>query len=107
MSLLVQGDRQVFGESVKILVGRVHGNLMARGNRTDQEVGVGALDSLGPAAMEERGCCDVVVRGDEQIGECRQMLLQRAKLCVIFDAGEQFLTNGSDDLDATVTNQVA
>src|SRR5262245_35661008 len=92
---LVQLELEHLPVLKKVLVGGVDGEPPPKGDRTDQKVGVRALDTALATAVESFGGCLEVHRIELEIGKGSQVVAQQLELSADLDAGQQLLSDGS------------
>jgi len=77
----MQGNRQMPGEMMKVFVCGVDGKPVTRGDRTDEEVGIRALKTSGPAYIKKPGCCNIILCCKRKIRECGKVFLKPVEMC--------------------------
>jgi len=87
-------------EMSEILVSGEDGEIKTFSHGTDQEIGIGTLDAFTPTEVEHL-CRPFKISGyDFQIGEGAQGVAQHIELSLFANAGEDFLSNQPDHLNA-------
>jgi|GEM_PF-4823961 len=77
---------------------------MAVGQGTDDEISIGTLNSLAPGQIKKFSGPFKIAGEEGQIRKCGKMLFQFIELRFCFDAGKQFMTNRSDELNPYFRN---
>ena len=95
---LVQHDGQELCEVPEIPVRCEDDQIAPDSHGANEEVGVRALDALGPAEVEKIRGRHVILRQKRKIGESREVSFQTRELRPIPHPGENFLPDGADDL---------
>ncbi len=90
----------------KIPVSGKNGDIVVRRYGTDEKVGIGALDSLATAEIEEFGGTLVITSCKFKIGKCPQVIAQFLEVRLALYPGEELLAYWSDNLNAHLSYQL-
>jgi hypothetical protein len=99
-------NREDSSEMREVLVGGENRELPPDGQRADQEVCVGALNSSRPASVEESRGFLVIVHRELDIREGPQIFAESFILRLSRDARQELLPDGADNGGATLANQI-
>ena len=92
-------------EKPKVLIGCQDGKVETFSDSANEEIGIGTLYALPPTEVDHFGSPLVIAGCDFQIREGPQGVAQGIVLSLFADAGEDFLSDGADDLGARFVYQ--
>lgn len=94
---LVQHNGQALCEMPEVTVRCEDGQIAPNGHRTNEEIRVRALNTLGSARVEKLRGCHIILCQERNVGERGKVGFQMCKLSSIPHTGENLLPDGTND----------
>ena len=91
----------------EVTIGGIDRHFILHGEGAYQEISIGTLNPFGSAEVKKRGCQYMFSSMNTKIGKASQVGFEFFELRVLLNAGKKLLPNGTDHLNAVITDQIS